>query len=57
MPSRIREGRASLASHPAAMTHSGVPAEVRARIGVLDLEERLLAAVDAELAVTVGVGA
>ena len=28
-------GTESLASHPAAMTHSGVPAEVRDRIGVL----------------------
>ena len=31
----------SLASHPAAMTHSGVPAEVRDRIGVLDTTIRL----------------
>ena len=31
----------SLASHPAAMTHSGVPAEVRTRIGVLDTTIRL----------------
>lgn len=29
-------GTESLASHPASMTHSGVPAEVRQRIGVLD---------------------
>ena len=29
------------ASHPAAMTHSGVPADVRARIGVLDTTIRL----------------
>lgn len=29
-------GTESLASHPATMTHSGVPAEVRQRIGVLD---------------------
>ena len=29
-------GTESLASHPAAMTHSGVPADVRDRIGVLD---------------------
>jgi methionine-gamma-lyase len=34
-------GTESLASHPAAMTHSGVPAEVRARIGVLDTTIRL----------------
>ena len=33
--------RESLASHPAAMTHSGVPADVRARIGVLDTTIRL----------------
>jgi methionine-gamma-lyase len=34
-------GTESLASHPATMTHSGVPAEVRARIGVLDSTIRL----------------
>lgn len=34
-------GTESLASHPAAMTHSGVPAEVRARIGVLPATIRL----------------
>jgi methionine-gamma-lyase len=34
-------GTESLASHPAAMTHSGVPAEVRDRIGVLDTTIRL----------------
>jgi methionine-gamma-lyase len=34
-------GTESLASHPAAMTHSGVPAEVRKRIGVLDTTIRL----------------
>jgi methionine-gamma-lyase len=34
-------GTESLASHPAAMTHSGVPPEVRARIGVLDTTIRL----------------
>jgi methionine-gamma-lyase len=34
-------GTESLASHPAAMTHSGVPAEVRQRIGVLDSTIRL----------------
>jgi len=34
-------GTESLASHPAAMTHSGVPAEVRTRIGVLDTTIRL----------------
>jgi methionine-gamma-lyase len=34
-------GTESLASHPAAMTHSGVPADVRARIGVLDTTVRL----------------
>src|SRR5947207_1407316 len=34
-------GTESLASHPAAMTHSGIPAEVRARIGVLDTTIRL----------------
>ena len=34
-------GTESLASHPAAMTHSGVPAEVRERIGVLDTTIRL----------------
>ncbi|MDI1287216.1 MAG: cystathionine gamma-synthase family protein [Reyranella sp.] len=34
-------GTESLASHPAAMTHSGVPAEVRARIGVLESTIRL----------------
>ncbi|MQW67910.1 cystathionine gamma-synthase family protein [Sinorhizobium medicae] len=34
-------GTESLASHPAAMTHSGVPIEVRARIGVLESTIRL----------------
>jgi methionine-gamma-lyase len=34
-------GTESLASHPAAMTHSGVPREVRARIGVLDTTIRM----------------
>ena len=34
-------GTESLASHPAAMTHSGVPSDVRARIGVLDTTIRL----------------
>jgi methionine-gamma-lyase len=34
-------GTESLASHPAAMTHSGVPAEVRDRIGVLDTTIRM----------------
>ncbi|CDZ49325.1 cystathionine gamma-synthase family protein [Neorhizobium galegae] len=34
-------GTESLASHPATMTHSGVPAEVRQRIGVLDSTIRL----------------
>lgn len=34
-------GTESLASHPASMTHSGVPADVRARIGVLDSTVRL----------------
>jgi methionine-gamma-lyase len=34
-------GTESLASHPAAMTHSGVPADVRARIGVLDTTVRM----------------
>jgi methionine-gamma-lyase len=34
-------GTESLASHPAAMTHSGVPADVRQRIGVLDTTIRL----------------
>jgi methionine-gamma-lyase len=34
-------GTESLASHPAAMTHSGVPAEIRDRIGVLDTTIRL----------------
>jgi methionine-gamma-lyase len=34
-------GTESLASHPAAMTHSGVPLEVRARIGVLETTIRL----------------
>jgi methionine-gamma-lyase len=34
-------GTESLASHPAAMTHSGIPAEVRDRIGVLDTTIRL----------------
>jgi len=34
-------GTESLASHPAAMTHSGVPLEVRNRIGILDTTIRL----------------
>lgn len=34
-------GTESLASHPAAMTHSGVPKEVRDRIGILDSTIRL----------------
>ena len=34
-------GTESLASHPATMTHSGVPTEVRQRIGVLDSTIRL----------------
>ena len=34
-------GTESLASHPATMTHSGVPMEVRQRIGVLDSTIRL----------------
>src|SRR5215217_4551494 len=34
-------GTESLASHPAAMTHCGVPVEVRDRIGVLDTTIRL----------------
>lgn len=34
-------GTESLASHPAAMTHSGVPVDVRQRIGVLDSTIRL----------------
>ena len=34
-------GTESLASHPAAMTHSGVPDDVRQRIGVLDSTIRL----------------
>lgn len=34
-------GTESLASHPASTTHSGVPADVRARIGVLDTTIRL----------------
>ena len=34
-------GTESLASHPAAMTHSGVPVEVRDRIGMLDTTIRL----------------
>jgi methionine-gamma-lyase len=34
-------GTESLASHPAAMTHSGVPLKVRQRIGVLDTTIRL----------------
>ncbi|TCL63612.1 cystathionine gamma-synthase family protein [Rhizobium sp. BK251] len=34
-------GTESLASHPATMTHSGVPAEVRQRIGVLETTIRL----------------
>ncbi|MBB4195440.1 methionine-gamma-lyase [Rhizobium aethiopicum] len=34
-------GTESLASHPAAMTHSGVPADVRGRIGVLESTIRL----------------
>jgi methionine-gamma-lyase len=34
-------GTESLASHPAATTHSGVPVEVRDRIGILDSTIRL----------------
>lgn len=34
-------GTESLASHPATMTHSGVPADLRQRIGVLDSTIRL----------------
>ena len=34
-------GTESLASHPATMTHSGVPVDVRQRIGVLDSTIRL----------------
>ena len=34
-------GTESLASHPASMTHSGVPADVRQRLGVLDTTIRL----------------
>ncbi|RUM07799.1 cystathionine gamma-synthase family protein [Rhizobium chutanense] len=34
-------GTESLASHPAAMTHSGVPADIRQRIGVLESTIRL----------------
>jgi methionine-gamma-lyase len=34
-------GTESLASHPAAMTHSGIPAAVRARIGVLETTIRM----------------
>ncbi|MFB0872594.1 MULTISPECIES: cystathionine gamma-synthase family protein [unclassified Sphingobium] len=34
-------GTESLASHPASMTHSGVPADLRRRIGVLDSTIRL----------------
>ena len=34
-------GTESLASHPAAMTHSGVPKDVRERIGVLESTIRL----------------
>ena len=34
-------GTESLASHPAAMTHSGVPAEVRARLGISEAMIRL----------------
>ncbi len=34
-------GTESLASHPASMTHSGVPADVRQRIGVLESTIRL----------------
>jgi methionine-gamma-lyase len=34
-------GTESLASHPAAMTHSGIPVDVRNRIGILDTTIRL----------------
>jgi methionine-gamma-lyase len=34
-------GTESLASHPAAMTHSGIKADVRARIGILETTIRL----------------
>ena len=39
-------GTESLASHPAAMTHSGIPADVRARIGVLETTIRLSVGVE-----------
>jgi methionine-gamma-lyase len=34
-------GTESLASLPASMTHSGVPADVRQKLGVLDSTNRL----------------
>ncbi len=34
-------GTESLASHPASTTHSGVPQEVRERIGITDATVRL----------------
>ena len=55
-------GTESLASHPAAMTHSGVPAEVRARIGVLETTIRLSVGIEhpddliADLAQALAVG-
>ncbi len=39
-------GTESLASHPAAMTHSGIPADIRARIGVLETTIRLSVGVE-----------
>ena len=39
-------GTESLASHPAAMTHSGIPEDVRTRIGVLETTVRLSVGVE-----------
>jgi methionine-gamma-lyase len=39
-------GTESLASHPAAMTHSGIPVDIRNRIGVLDTTIRLSVGVE-----------
>ena len=39
-------GTESLASHPAAMTHSGIPEEIRRRIGVLETTVRLSVGVE-----------
>ena len=39
-------GTESLASHPAAMTHSGIAADIRARIGVLETTVRLSVGVE-----------